>query len=68
MIQYGAITPTPGRSAAGLTPGCKIAQDMETLITQFQPDEMSIEELFFSKEHHHRHRRGPCPGRHSVHR
>ena len=25
------------------------AQDMETLITQFQPDEMSIEELFFSK-------------------
>ena len=27
----------------------QIAQDMETLITQFQPDEMSIEELFFSK-------------------
>ena len=66
MIQYGAITTPAGQPLAARL--VQIAQDMETLITQFQPDEMSIEELFFQQEHHHRHRRGPCPGRHSVHR
>ena len=45
MIQYGAITTLAGQPLAAR----QIAQDMETLITQFQPDEMSIEELFFSK-------------------
>ena len=47
MIQYGAITTPAGQPLA--TRLVQIAQDMETLITQFQPDEMSIEELFFSK-------------------
>lgn len=47
MIQYGAITTTAGQPLAARL--VQIAQDMETLITQFQPDEMSIEELFFSK-------------------
>ena len=47
MLQYGAIT-TP----AGLPLAARLAQisrNMEELIDTFQPDEMSIEELFFSK-------------------
>ena len=47
MIQYGAITTPAGQPLAARL--VQIAQDMETLITQFQPDEMSIEELYFSK-------------------
>ena len=47
MIQYGAITTPAGQPLAARL--VQIAQDMETLIIQFQPDEMSIEELFFSK-------------------
>ena len=47
MIQYVAITTPAGQPLAARL--VQIAQDMETLITQFQPDEMSIEELFFSK-------------------
>ena len=47
MIQYGPITTPAGQPLAARL--VQIAQDMETLITQFQPDEMSIEELFFSK-------------------
>ena len=42
MVRYGAIT----------TPAARLVQiggDLEQLIRQFQPDEMSIEELFFSK-------------------
>ena len=44
MLQYGAIT-TP----AGQPRLLQISRDMEELIDAFQPDEMSIEELFFSK-------------------
>ena len=47
MIQYGAITTPAGQPLAARL--VQIAQDMETLINQFRPDEMSIEELFFSK-------------------
>lgn len=47
MLQYGAIT-TP----AGLPLAARLAQinrDIEELIGTFRPDEISIEELFFSK-------------------
>ena len=47
MLQYGAVT-TP----AGLPLAARLVQlerDMEELIAAFQPEEMSIEELFFSK-------------------
>ena len=47
MLQYGAIT-TP----AGLPLAARLAQinrDMEELIDTFRPDEISVEELFFSK-------------------
>ena len=47
MIQYGAITTSAGQPLAARL--VQIAQDMETLINRFRPDEMSIEELFFSK-------------------
>lgn len=47
MIQYGAITTPAGQPLAARL--VQIAQDMETLINRFRPDEMSIEELFFSK-------------------
>ena len=40
MIQYGAITTPAGQPLAARL--VQIAQDMETLITQFQPDEMSM--------------------------
>lgn len=47
MLQYGAIT-TP----AGLPLAARLAQinrDIEELIGTFRPDEISVEELFFSK-------------------
>ena len=47
MVQYGAInTPAGMPLAARLT---LIESDLTELIRQFQPDEMAIEELFFSK-------------------
>lgn len=47
MVQYGVIT-TPANTplASRLV---QIEADMEQLITQFQPDEVAMEELFFSK-------------------
>ena len=47
MIQYGAITTSAGLPLA--TRLVQIAQDLEQLITRFRPDEIAIEELFFSK-------------------
>ena len=47
MIQYGAITTSAGLPLA--TRLLQIANDVEQLITQFQPDEIAVEELFFSK-------------------
>jgi len=47
LLQYGVIT-TP----AGIPLSQRLAQiseDMEQLIRQFKPDEMAVEELFFSK-------------------
>ena len=47
MLQYGAIT-TP----AGLPLAARLAQinrDIEELIGTFRPDEISVEDLFFSK-------------------
>jgi len=47
MIQYGAIN-----TAAGLPLATRLVQinrDLTELITQFQPDEIAVEELFFSK-------------------
>ena len=47
MIQYGAITTQAGLPLA--TRLVQIGSDLEKLIGQFQPDELAIEELFFSK-------------------
>ena len=47
MVQYGAITTPAGMPLAARL--VQIGDDLEQLIRQFQPDEMSIEELFFSK-------------------
>ena len=47
MLQYGAITTPAGQPLAARL--LQISRDMEELIRSFQPDEMSIEELFFSK-------------------
>ncbi|MBE6971047.1 MAG: crossover junction endodeoxyribonuclease RuvC [Ruminococcaceae bacterium] len=47
MIQYGAITTSAGMPLA--TRLVQIASDLEQLIHQFQPDEIAVEELFFSK-------------------
>lgn len=47
MLQYGAITTPAGEPLAARL--AQISRDMEELIDTFQPDEMSIEELFFSK-------------------
>ena len=47
MIQYGAITTAAGLPLA--TRLVQIAADLEVLIRQFQPDEIAVEELFFSK-------------------
>ena len=47
MVQYGAITTPAGMPLAARL--VQIGDDLGQLIRQFQPDEMSIEELFFSK-------------------
>ena len=47
MVQYGAInTPANTPLAARLV---QIEQDLMELLDQFKPDEVAIEELFFSK-------------------
>ena len=47
MVQYGAInTPANTPLAARLV---QIEQDLTELLEQFKPDEVAIEELFFSK-------------------
>ena len=47
MVQYGAInTPAHTPLAARLV---QIEQDLMELLQQFKPDEVAIEELFFSK-------------------
>lgn len=46
LIQYGTITTPAGIPLASRL--LQISNDMEELIHLFQPDEMAIEELFFS--------------------
>ena len=47
MLQYGAVTTEAGLPLA--TRLVQIEDDMRTLIQQLRPDEIAIEELFFSK-------------------
>ena len=47
MVRYGAITTSAGLPLA--TRLVQIAADLEQLILQFHPDEIAVEELFFSK-------------------
>lgn len=47
MVQYGAINTEAGLPLA--TRLVQIGRDLEQLIELFQPDEIAIEELFFSK-------------------
>ena len=47
MVQYGAINTQAGLPLA--TRLVQIESDLRQLIEHFQPDEISIEELFFSK-------------------
>lgn len=47
MVQYGAINTQAGLPLA--TRLVQIESDLQQLIQHFQPDEISIEELFFSK-------------------
>ncbi len=47
LIQYGVITTPAGLPLSQRL--VQISEDMEQLIRQFKPDEMAVEELFFSK-------------------
>lgn len=47
LIQYGVITTPPGISLSNRL--LQISNDMEELIHTFHPDEMAVEELFFTK-------------------
>ena len=47
MVQYGAINTQAGLPLAARL--VQIESDLKQLIDHFQPDEISIEELFFSK-------------------
>lgn len=47
LKQYGVITTPAGLPLANRL--LQISEDMDALIRQFQPDEMAVEELFFSK-------------------
>jgi len=47
LLQYGVITTPAGIPLSQRL--VQISEDMEQLIRQFKPDEMAVEELFFSK-------------------
>jgi len=47
LIQYGVITTPPGIPLSERL--LQISRDMEQLIEVFKPDEIAVEELFFSK-------------------
>ena len=47
MLQYGAVTTEAGLPLA--TRLVQIENDMTALIAQLKPDEIAVEELFFSK-------------------
>lgn len=47
LLQYGVITTPAGLPLSRRL--VQISEDMEQLIRQFKPDEMAVEELFFSK-------------------
>lgn len=47
MLQYGAVTTEAGLPLA--TRLVQIENDMTALISQLKPDEIAVEELFFSK-------------------
>ena len=47
LLRYGVITTPPGIPLSSRL--FQIDRDMEELIHTFQPDEMAVEELFFSK-------------------
>ena len=47
LLQYGVITTPPGIPLSERL--LQISNDMERLIETFRPDEMAVEELFFSK-------------------
>jgi len=47
MVQYGAINTSAGLPLS--TRLVQIEQDLSQLLQQFKPDEVAIEELFFSK-------------------
>ena len=47
LLRYGVITPPPGIPLSNRL--LQISNDMEELIHAFHPDEMAVEELFFTK-------------------
>ena len=47
LLQYGVITTPPGIPLSERL--LQISNDMEELIRTFHPDEMAVEELFFTK-------------------
>ena len=47
LLQYGVITTPPGIPLSGRL--LQISRDMEQLLETFKPDEMAVEELFFTK-------------------
>ena len=47
LLQYGVITTPPGIPLSSRL--CQISRDMVQLLEQFKPDEIAVEELFFSK-------------------
>ena len=47
LVQYGVITTPPGIPLSSRL--LQISDDMEELIRTFHPDEMAVEELFFTK-------------------
>ena len=47
LLRYGVITTPAGLRLSNRV--YQISQDMSELLTQFKPDEVAVEELFFSK-------------------
>ena len=65
LLQYGVITTPPGLPLSRRL--CQISDDMEELIHTFHPDEMAVEELFFTKNITDVYKRQGLPGICAVH-
>lgn len=61
LVDYGCILTTPQQSFPDRL--CQIGRDMRALLSQYRPEEIAFEELFFALQCDHGAHRGRGKGR-----